>query len=227
MPSSKKRAGYNKGLIHYNYGKGPGKSTSAFGIVVRALGHGFKPIVIQFLKKTRENEDTYTQKDELDQLEIDVSDLIEEYNVNEIDESETSNGRKSGFEYGEYVTFSSILKIPVIQLGTPSFIYSNEEPTQRHKTMCKFGFALIRRIIETQAYDLLILDEIITAIALNLIDLKSLIELLKNKREDLEIILTGREEINQLMEISDYVTEFVSKKHPFRKGIFARKGVEF
>ncbi len=45
-----------QGLIHYYYGDGKGKTTTLIGLIVRALGHGLKPILIQFLKRHDENE---------------------------------------------------------------------------------------------------------------------------------------------------------------------------
>ena len=56
--------------------------------------------------------------------------------------------------------------------------------------------------------------------------IKEIALLLKNKPEDVEMILTGRNAPEELLELADYVTEMRMIKHPFQKGIYARKGIE-
>lgn len=75
-------------------------------------------------------------------------------------------------------------------------------------------------------YDILIMDEIIAAINLNLIELNEIIEFLKNKPRSLEIVMTGRNPRAELIEISDYVSEIKAVKHPYEKGITSRIGIE-
>lgn len=75
-------------------------------------------------------------------------------------------------------------------------------------------------------YDVIVLDEIIPAINLDLINLDDVLELLKNKPKHIEIILTGREPNQKLAEMADYVSEIKAEKHPFDKGIMARLGIE-
>ncbi|MHA1338479.1 MAG: cob(I)yrinic acid a,c-diamide adenosyltransferase [Promethearchaeota archaeon] len=244
-----------RGFIHYYYGDGAGKSTSTFGTILRAIGHGLKPILIQFLKKTKEKEDTYTEIDELRRIDmdIDIDDLVEKYksfiiekekiedsnsiksdktednNSNDgIDEKSLNKGFSSkGFEYGEYYTMTHILDIPVIQLGTPRFIFSGEKPTEEHKLKSEFGLELIERLLKSDVYDIVVLDEIITAVNFKIVDEDRLVRILKEKKPNIEVFLTGRGAIGELMELADYITEFKKVKHPFDKGIYARKGIEY
>lgn len=76
-------------------------------------------------------------------------------------------------------------------------------------------------------YDLIVLDEIISTYNLGLINKEKVLDFLKNKPENLEIALTGREPSNDILEISDYVSEIKAIKHPFEQGIGARKGIEY
>ncbi len=76
-------------------------------------------------------------------------------------------------------------------------------------------------------YDVVIFDEICIALYYHLIDITSLIELLKNKPSEMEIILTGRYAPSELLVIADLVTEMKEIKHYFNNGIEARKGIEF
>ncbi len=76
-------------------------------------------------------------------------------------------------------------------------------------------------------FDVLILDEIMASVSCNLIDLHEIVNFLKAKPESLEVIMTGRNAPSELIELSDYVSEINEIKHPFNKGINARKGIEF
>lgn len=75
--------------------------------------------------------------------------------------------------------------------------------------------------------DLLVMDEIICAINNNLIDENEVIKLLTNKNPCVEVVLTGRNAPKRLIEIADYVSEIVPIKHPIKKGVKARCGIEF
>lgn len=76
-------------------------------------------------------------------------------------------------------------------------------------------------------YDLLLLDEIIASVRLEVVDKDKLLDFLKNKPEKLEVIMTGRNPIPELLELADYVSEIKKIKHPFDKGIMAREGIEY
>lgn len=71
------------------------------------------------------------------------------------------------------------------------------------------------------------LDEITYAYNWNLVDREKLENLINNRPNFLEIVMTGRNPEKFLMDAADYVTEMKCKKHPFEKGIQARKGIEF
>jgi cob(I)alamin adenosyltransferase len=88
-------------------------------------------------------------------------------------------------------------------------------------------FSRIREIVNTGEYQLLILDEILDAVNCEMISLANLIEFLKQRPKNLEVVLTGRNPSEQLLEMADYVTEMKNEKHPYARGIKARKGVEY
>jgi cob(I)alamin adenosyltransferase len=62
---------------------------------------------------------------------------------------------------------------------------------------------------------------------IGLIDIEQIKELIKTRDPRVEIVLTGRGASEQLIELSDLATEVKCIKHPFDKGIAARKGIEF
>ncbi|WP_069680401.1 cob(I)yrinic acid a,c-diamide adenosyltransferase [Clostridium taeniosporum] len=84
---------------------------------------------------------------------------------------------------------------------------------------------IILKAIE-EKFDILILDEIIAATNLDLVSLNNVIEFLKNKPKGLEVVLTGRNPNEKLIELADYVSEIKAIKHPYEKGINSRIGIE-
>lgn len=76
-------------------------------------------------------------------------------------------------------------------------------------------------------YDIIVLDEINNAVADGFIATDAIIEFILSKPKNVELILTGRSAAQSVMELADYVTEMKCIKHPFQKGISARRGIEF
>ncbi|GFP30833.1 cob(I)yrinic acid a,c-diamide adenosyltransferase, partial [Candidatus Hakubella thermalkaliphila] len=76
-------------------------------------------------------------------------------------------------------------------------------------------------------YDLVVLDEINVALDRRLITLDEVIGLIKEKPDFMELVLTGRNAHPKIVEMADLVTEMREVKHPFNKGIRARRGIEF
>lgn len=73
---------------------------------------------------------------------------------------------------------------------------------------------------------LLVLDEIIAAYNLGVVDQNYLLDFLKNKPDHLEVVLTGRDPAEELLKVADYISEIRKVKHPFDQGITARVGIE-
>ncbi|MGA2914746.1 MAG: cob(I)yrinic acid a,c-diamide adenosyltransferase [Sedimentisphaerales bacterium] len=85
----------------------------------------------------------------------------------------------------------------------------------------------IQTIAKKGKYDLIILDEIIYCCSKKLADLQCVKNIIKSKKTNIEIIMTGRGATKELINLADLVTEMKEIKHPFKKGIKARKGIEF
>lgn len=77
-----------------------------------------------------------------------------------------------------------------------------------------------------EKFNVLILDEINVAVNLGLIDEALLLELIRNKPSNMELIMTGRDPSKAMIELADYVSEIKNIKHPFEKGITSRLGIE-
>ncbi|MBT9775946.1 cob(I)yrinic acid a,c-diamide adenosyltransferase [Clostridium sp. MCC353] len=74
---------------------------------------------------------------------------------------------------------------------------------------------------------LLVLDEIMAACNYKLVSEERLLTLLKGRPEDLEVVLTGRNPSEAVMEAADYISEIHKIKHPFDAGVAAREGIEY
>jgi cob(I)alamin adenosyltransferase len=81
--------------------------------------------------------------------------------------------------------------------------------------------------IEKGGIDLLILDEALGAMSTGMLSKDAVMEFVKNKPQNLELVLTGRGASPEFVELADYVSEIKAVKHPAEKGVNGRKGIEF
>lgn len=103
----------------------------------------------------------------------------------------------------------------------------SEEEIKEVKKETDTAIEFIEKTIREKACDVLILDEIMGAISNGLVEIANLLRILEQKPDEMEIIMTGRNVPHELVEIADLVTEMKKIKHPFDKGIGARKGIEY
>jgi len=131
-----------------------------------------------------------------------------------------------GRRYSELDTLQHLKNFTVVQFGRDEFV-SREKPEQVDVDLARKGFAYAREIIQKGGYDLLILDEINVAVDFHLIALKDVIELLENKPETMELVLTGRYACPEIIKHADIVSEILEIKHPYQKGVQSRKGIDW
>ena len=115
--------------------------------------------------------------------------------------------------------------IIIKQYGLDCFIY--HKPKQEDIDAAREGFEEVSEIVLSGKYDVVVLDEANIAIYYQLFSVEELIEVLKRKPEQTEIIITGRNAPVELIEFADLVTEMKEIKHYYTQGIQARVGVEF
>jgi len=131
------------------------------------------------------------------------------------------------FPYNELISLKYLSKwITIEQFGGDEFVYKKELPGEEELTKVRKGLLTSKEKMLSGDYDLIILDEAIVAIYFKLIETKDLIEFIKTKPTNLEIILTGRYCPEELIELADLVTEMKEVKHYYQKGITSRKGIE-
>ena len=130
---------------------------------------------------------------------------------------------------GELVSMAKIPEISVLR-GQDYGAAFTWQMTDQQKEKCRLQHNEMLKQGITAAkngqVDVLILDEVIAAYNLNLVDHKLLTDFLTTKPENLEVILTGRDPAPELAAMADYVSEIKKIKHPFDQGIKARKGIE-
>ena len=84
----------------------------------------------------------------------------------------------------------------------------------------------IIHLVNEGKFDLLVMDEVIDAYNLDMVSHDILTEFLKNRPQNLEVVMTGRNPKDEITELADYLTHFQKVKHPFDKGLRARVGIE-
>jgi cob(I)alamin adenosyltransferase len=84
-----------------------------------------------------------------------------------------------------------------------------------------------RQAIMSGKWDLVILDEVNYAISYGMLDPAKVVETLKDKPQQVHVILTGRNAHPTIIELADTVTEMKQVKHAYEKGVLAQRGIEY
>jgi cob(I)alamin adenosyltransferase len=106
-------------------------------------------------------------------------------------------------------------------------ILDDNSPREEHKKYAEEALKICREKIFSEKYNVVILDEVNYAINLGLIDVQEIIKIIKEKPSNLDLVLTGRDVKEEIVELADLVTEMKEIKHPFKFGIKAKKGIDF
>ena len=135
-----------------------------------------------------------------------------------------------GWNCGEHKTVSQIPNIEFIR-GKPvsnKFIFEmTEEEKQETKASHDESLQKAIDLIKSDKCDLLVMDEAIEAFSLKVLDSELILGLIDQKPDALEIIITGHNPEPTFIDRADYITEMKKHKHPYDKGIQARRGIEF
>jgi len=133
---------------------------------------------------------------------------------------------KGIFPCGEQKTLSQLPNVTFVRFGSETFVDPNNI-TKADKEEAKKALNAARKAILSNDYDIVILDEINVAAAWKLIDIDEVIKLIQERPEKVELILTGRYANDRLISLADLVTNMTKIKHPYDKGISARKGIDY
>ena len=106
-------------------------------------------------------------------------------------------------------------------------ILDDKSPREEHIKAANDTLAISREKMMSGKFNVVILDEINYAIQLELLKLDDVIDMIKSKPADLDLVLTGNHAAKEIIELADLVTEMKEIKHPFKSGIKAKKGIDF
>jgi len=133
---------------------------------------------------------------------------------------------KGGFDYGELYVVDKLPNLTLKVFGRGKFV--TEKPAGKEDVeLAGQALALAEETIKGGRYDVVILDEVNVALSLKLISLEKVLRLIKEKPKHVELVLTGRDAPEEIIEAADLVTEMREIKHPYKKGLPARKGIEY
>lgn len=175
-----------RGMTLVYTGDGKGKTTASVGLCVRAVGHGYKAILLQFIK---------------------------------------SPGRS----YGERIALEK-LGVDVKQLGV-GFTWT--KTPKEHRDALEKAFATVKQVLASGEYDVVILDELNNALAIDrfpiddVLPLNEVVEVIQNRPSYTHVVITGRSAKQEIIDIADLVTEMNPLKHYYDEGVPAVFGIEF
>ena len=106
-------------------------------------------------------------------------------------------------------------------------ILGDDKETEAHTREALLGLEKARKIITSKEYQVVILDEIVSALELKLIQERDILDLISVKPPELHLVLTGHIKYPKIIKMCDLVTEMKMVKHPYYKGILAQKGIDY
>ncbi|MGE0085878.1 MAG: cob(I)yrinic acid a,c-diamide adenosyltransferase [Desulfococcaceae bacterium] len=171
-----------KNLLMIHTGDGKGKTTAALGLAFRAVGHGHRVCMIQFIK--------------------------------------------GSWKYGETETAARLSDLMEFHIMGRGFTWKSDNLAE-DTALAKKAWELAKEKILSRNYRLVILDEMTYLIAYNMLTEAEVLAFLKERPEDVHILITGRNASAGLVEMADMVTEMQAVKHHYNAGIKAQKGIEF
>jgi cob(I)alamin adenosyltransferase len=130
-----------------------------------------------------------------------------------------------GKSYNEFKILKNIPNIKIEQYGRGCFI--KQKPRQIDIDLAHKGLKRIREVIIEGRYNLVILDEVNVALHFGILRINEVIKLLKSAPKNIELVLTGRWAHPEVRKLADLISEIKEVKHYYRKGIKARKGIEY
>jgi cob(I)alamin adenosyltransferase len=133
---------------------------------------------------------------------------------------------KGGFDYGELYVADKLPGLKLKAFGRGKFV-SEKKPDKEDVDLAEEALKTAEEAVKSREYDVIVLDEVNVALNLKLIRTERVLQLIKEKPAQTELVLTGRKAPKEIIEAADLVTEMVEVKHPYNKGFKARKGIEY
>jgi cob(I)alamin adenosyltransferase len=125
----------------------------------------------------------------------------------------------------EHIIFAAYPQyVNLMQFGSGKFVRGKPDAEDFEKAAAGWGHC--KNALQSGLYDLVALDELNTALKFGLLPVEEVVETLRLKPAQTEVIITGRGAPEEIINIADLVTEMKEVKHYFMKGVGARRGIE-
>ncbi len=133
-----------------------------------------------------------------------------------------------GQHYGELDAAARVTPfITIEQYGRKDLVHVKAPPLPEDVRMAQDGLTCARRAMFSGDYDIVVFDEILTAHWFHLISVEDILELVRTKPDNVEIVFTGRYAPQEIIDVADLVTEMTEVRHYYVQGVCARRGIEF
>ena len=133
---------------------------------------------------------------------------------------------KGTWKYGELFSakrFTDLLDIHVMGNG---FTWKSND-RERDKALAMEAWAYAAQQMVSGKYALVIVDELTYLMTFGFLRQAEVVDVLSERRDDLHVVVTGRNAPQVLIDAADLVTDMIEMKHPYKEGVKAQKGIEF
>lgn len=130
-------------------------------------------------------------------------------------------------EYGEIGMIRERLPEITVELyGNPKGCIIDRAPSAEDIASAKAGLSRAKEALCSGDYDVVILDELTIPVSLGLLDEADVLNLIREKPDTVELIITGRDATESMIEAADLVSDMQEVKHYYRQGVLSRRGIE-
>ena len=129
-----------------------------------------------------------------------------------------------GQDYSELKAAEFLPGLKMEQFGGVEFLHG--KPTEKDIADAEKGLSRMKEVVESGEYDVIVFDEINTALFFKLLKTEEVIDVINLKKENTELILTGRYAPEEIIDRADLVTEMKEIKHYYNTGVKSRTGIE-
>lgn len=208
-------------MIEIYCGDGKGKTTAAVGLTLRAVGNGIPVLFIQFMKDGSSGEIKMLKE---------IKNVTVHYPRTFYGFTSAMNEQQKEEMKEQYMEFLGLVeKVFREQKGMQANEYSQGQEHLQARGQAPMQEQVQMKLDITAGTDIrlvVVLDEVIHACNKNLLEGEALLKLIEECPDDTELILTGRNPSESLLEKADYISEIKKCRHPFDQGVPARKGIE-
>ena len=237
-----------RSIVIVNTGEGKGKSTAAFGIVLRAVAREWKVAVVQFLKSGdgHVGEEDVARRLGVDWLALGEGFTWDSANLTQ-DEAVAQEAWKRAQELIRAVARD--WKVAVVQFLKSGDWHVGEEDIARRlgvdwwamgegftwdsanitqdQAVAQAAWERAQSLIRAGEHRLVVLDEITYPMTWEWISTDDVVATIRERPEHVSVVATGRDAPDALVDVADTVTEMRKIKHAFDTGVLAKKGIDY